>query len=142
MTDQDASLQTIAHGGRTYAICIRRHHRWDQTRFLTGDGDPMQLGLLAYGSGDEIRAHVHGTDERRINTMTEVLFCVEGKLRFTFYDPEAQWAQVAQCTVQAGDLLFVLAGGHGGQALEPSRLIEIKQGPFLGAGDKTYHPGS
>jgi hypothetical protein len=33
--------------------------------------------------------------------------------------------------------LFFVVGGHGFEMLEPTEMIEVKQGPFMGDSDKT-----
>ncbi|MCX6327803.1 MAG: hypothetical protein NT144_14345, partial [Bacteroidia bacterium] len=35
-----------------------------------------------------------------------------------------------------GDVILLAAGGHGFEMIEPSEIIEIKQGPYVGERDK------
>ena len=37
----------------------------------------------------------------------------------------------------AGDLILLCGGGHSFEMLEETSMIEVKQGPFAGDGDKT-----
>ena len=39
-------------------------------------------------------------------------------------------------TLGAGDVILLAFGGHGFTMLEPTEMIEIKQGPYLGDQDK------
>jgi hypothetical protein len=39
--------------------------------------------------------------------------------------------------VETGDVILLAAGGHGFEMLEPSEMIEVKQGPYCGDQDKT-----
>lgn len=41
----------------------------------------------------------------------------------------------------AGDVILLATGGHGFEMLEPSELIEVKQGPYPGDEDKTRFEG-
>ena len=38
--------------------------------------------------------------------------------------------------LKAGDVVVLLSGGHSFTMLEPSQLVEIKQGPYLGEKEK------
>ena len=37
----------------------------------------------------------------------------------------------------AGDVILLIAGGHGFEVLEELNMIEVKQGPYVGDADKT-----
>jgi hypothetical protein len=39
--------------------------------------------------------------------------------------------------LEAGDVILLAAGGHGFTMLEPTEMIEVKQGPYAGDRDKT-----
>jgi hypothetical protein len=39
--------------------------------------------------------------------------------------------------INSGDFLLLASGGHGFEMLEPTEMIEIKQGPYAGETDKT-----
>ena len=38
---------------------------------------------------------------------------------------------------QQGDVILLIAGGHGFEVLEDLNMIEVKQGPYVGDADKT-----
>ena len=38
---------------------------------------------------------------------------------------------------EAGDVVLLAFGGHGFEMLEPTEIIEVKQGPYAGEHDKT-----
>ena len=40
-------------------------------------------------------------------------------------------------TLHEGDLVLLSEGGHGIEVIEEARIIEVKQGPFVGGKDKT-----
>ena len=39
-------------------------------------------------------------------------------------------------TLQSGDLILLCGGGHSFEMLEDTSMIEVKQGPYAGEGDK------
>jgi hypothetical protein len=39
--------------------------------------------------------------------------------------------------LSAGDVILLAFGGHGFEMLEPTEIIEVKQGPYAGDQDKT-----
>ena len=39
--------------------------------------------------------------------------------------------------LEAGDIILLATGGHGFEVLEATEIIEVKQGPYMGEGDKT-----
>lgn len=43
--------------------------------------------------------------------------------------------------LMAGDVILLARGGHGFEMLEPTEIIEVKQGPYAGDGDKTRFEG-
>jgi hypothetical protein len=133
-------IEYFHHRDELIGLCVRGSHRWDRTEFLTPDGFYQQLGLLAYDGDERVRPHAHHRVPRTVDATMEVLFCVSGRIEYTFYDAENDWKEICRCLLEPGDTLCLFGAGHGGRALEPTRLIEVKQGPFLGARDKYYYP--
>ena len=62
-----------------------------------------------------------------------------GKLRVDFYNSQREY--VNSNVLEAGDVLLLIAGGHGFEVLEDIEMIEVKQGPYLGEQDKTRFEG-
>ena len=65
----------------------------------------------------------------------EVLFIKSGRVRVDFYSEDQEYLESS--VLQAGDVILLAFGGHGFEMLEPSEIIEVKQGPYAGDGDKT-----
>ena len=133
-------IELIMHKDQIVGLCIRKEHTWENTEFLTPDNFYQQIGLLYYGEKHDVKAHAHYKVPRTVNFTQEMLFCVSGRIVYTFYDVEENWREIASCELTGGDVLCLFGAGHGGKALEPTRLIEVKQGPFLGVKDKFYYP--
>ncbi|MBN1409483.1 MAG: hypothetical protein JW969_01470 [Spirochaetales bacterium] len=133
-------VEYFKHNGQLIGMCVRGSHSWDKTEFLTDDDNYQQVGLLYYEEGHDVKPHAHYKVPRTVHFTQEVLFCVSGRIVYTFYDADHDWAEITSCELHPNDMLCLFGAGHGAKALEPTRLIEIKQGPFLGAKDKFYYP--
>ena len=65
----------------------------------------------------------------------EVLFIKTGVVRVDFYSVNQDYLESR--ILRAGDVILLAFGGHGFEMLEPSQIIEVKQGPYMGENDKT-----
>ena len=52
-----------------------------------------------------------------------------------FYDDDQNYLESR--ILNQGDVVLLAFGGHGFEMLEASEMIEVKQGPYAGEGDKT-----
>ena len=121
--------------GDELAIVIGTESRPPGISFVTDDDSVHQLGLLSWPKGHVIDAHVHNPLERSIDSTQEVLFVRSGAVRVDLYGHD----QVYQTSrvLTAGDVIFLASGGHGFEILEDADIVEVKQGPYLGEGEKT-----
>lgn len=100
--------------------------------FFSADEDFIQVGTWRYDSGKQLAAHIHNEAERIIAFTQEVLFIRKGRIAAQIYDYDHN--KVDELICEAGDVLILLAGGHGYTILEDdTRVLEIKNGPYLGA---------
>lgn len=100
--------------------------------FYSKDEEVIQVGTWQYNSGKELMKHIHNEVERKIVRTNEVLYVVSGKVKAFIYDLEE--TMVEELIVDAGDTLILLDCGHGYEIMEDStKVIEIKNGPYLGA---------
>ena len=60
-------------------------------------------------------------------------------LRVDFYRNDQTYLK--STILQKGDIILLASGGHGFQVLEEVEMVEIKQGPYLGAKDKIRFEG-
>lgn len=67
------------------------------------------------------------------------MFIKKGKLRVDFYSAQQQYLESR--LLEAGDVILLIKGGHGFEVLEEVEMIEVKQGPYMGDGDKTRFTG-
>ncbi|MCK4821554.1 hypothetical protein KA005_37655, partial [bacterium] len=86
-------------------------------------------------AGYVISPHVHNPVPRQVEYTKEVLYIKSGRLRVDFYSETQEYLE--STILEAGDVILLAYGGHGFEMLEPSEIIEVKQGPYSGDQDKT-----
>ena len=89
--------------------------------------------------GYVIQPHVHNPVAREVQFTKEVLIIRSGKVRVDFYDDDQNYLESR--ILNQGDIVLLAFGGHGFEMLEASEMIEVKQGPYAGEGDKTRFVG-
>jgi hypothetical protein len=117
-----------------YALIIPRDFHQSGARFFTPDDFSQQLGYLSYPKGHQIEPHIHCEVAREVVRTQEVLIVRKGRLRVDFYNDRREYLDSR--TLAAGDVILLVQGGHGFEVLDSCEMIEIKQGPYLGDGDK------
>ena len=90
---------------------------------------------MSYAPGTVIPPHTHNLLRREVLYTREALFIRKGKVRIDFYAEQRRY-RVSR-VLGAGDVVLLIAGGHGFEVLEEVNMIEVKQGPYLGDADKT-----
>lgn len=128
-------IEPINHNGQMIALILRAEFRQDGIRFFTPDEFSQQLGYMNRPKGYVIPPHVHNETERKVHFTKEVLFIKSGSVRVDFYDDSREYLESR--ILGAGDVVLLAFGGHGFEMLEPSEMIEVKQGPYAGDTDKT-----
>jgi hypothetical protein len=129
-------MEIIASNGRTLAYVIRASWLPEKTTFVTPPDYKQQVGFVVGAGGSEIRRHVHRPLQRTIVGTSEVLVVRRGRCEVDFYDDDRQ--PVATRELNEGDLLLLVAGGHGFRMLDDTVLLEVKQGPYTGVEDKDH----
>ena len=128
-----AEFVEVKEGDLVLARHIPADAGWrDGLNFFSPDGDFIQVGTWGYGTGKELKAHIHNEVRREVLWTQEVLFVRKGQLRANIFDTKQN--KVAELNVQAGDIIILLRGGHGYDILEDgTQVLEIKNGPYVGA---------
>jgi mannose-6-phosphate isomerase-like protein (cupin superfamily) len=127
-------IETIKQGSLVLAIILRRTFSRDGIEFLTPSNFSQQLGYMKRPQGYVIAPHVHNPVKREVQYTKEVLFIRTGRLRVDFYDEQKIYLKSS--VLEQGDVILLAYGGHGFEMLEESEIIEVKQGPYAGEGDK------
>ena len=127
-------LDKIKFDGLNCAIIIRNNYKNYGIEFFTADSDSQQLGYMNRPEGYEIKPHRHNLVPREVHLTQEVLFIKSGKVRVDFYNNDQFYLESR--ILYSGDVILLSDGGHGFKMLEPSEIIEVKQGPYCGEMDK------
>ena len=125
----------IHYGETLLAIIIPSGYRANGIDFFTPGSFSQQLGYMCHPAGHEILPHDHNPVPRTVEWTQEVLLVRSGKVRLDIYAPGSR-AYLESRVLLPGDVVLLAHGGHGFTMLEPSELIEAKQGPYAGAQDK------
>ena len=128
-------IENILLEGRTLAVVLRTNHHADGIEFFTPNDFSQQLGYMNRPQGYVIPPHVHNPVPREVQFTKEVLFIKSGRVRVDFYDDEQNYLESR--ILEQGDVILLAFGGHGFEMLDPTEMIEVKQGPYAGEADKT-----
>ena len=127
-------VETIASEGTVLCYVLRAAMRPGHTTFVTGPDAAFQVGHIVHPRGHVIPRHLHCSTERRITTTSEVLLVQRGRCELDVYETNRRFVRTEE--LREGDILVMLAGGHGFRMLDDTVLLEIKQGPYLGPSEK------
>jgi mannose-6-phosphate isomerase-like protein (cupin superfamily) len=124
----------VKDGDTTQAIIIPAAERGPGVHFVTPPDLSQQLAYMCHPSGHVIEPHFHLAVPREVHFTQEVLIINKGRLRVDFYDGSGTYRESR--ILAAGDVILLIEGGHGFEVLDELEMIEVKQGPYLGAQDK------
>jgi len=139
MSLQKKSEEKVLCNGKMLAFILRTSFYKDGITFFTPSDFSQQLGYMNRPQGYVIPPHVHNPVTREVDYTKEVLFIKSGKARVDFYDDDQTYLESR--VLQSGDVILLAFGGHGFEMLEPTEIIEVKQGPYAGEADKTRFTG-
>lgn len=128
-------IDRIVYGNQELALIIRRSFHKDGIEFFTPSNYSQQIGYMNRAAGYVIAPHVHNAVKREVQFTKEVLLIRSGRLRVDFYSDQQQYLE--STILETGDVILLAYGGHGFEMLEPTEIIEVKQGPYTGEQDKT-----
>ena len=126
-------VETVEHAGDTYALIVRANATSsDKYNFLTDERGPLQLGMNFYQRGETIKAHYHLQRHIETNSVVqEFLLIGAGRASLTLYD-KADQRPFKTLQLDTGDMVLLLAGGHGLEIQEDTKIVELKLGPYDG----------
>ena len=116
------------------AYIIRASFSPDETTFVTPPEFKQQVGFVVYPQNGEIARHVHLPLERHLVGTSEVIVVRSGRCLLDVYGDDREL--VATRELAQGDVMLMVGGGHGFRMLEPTVLLEVKQGPYTGLEEK------
>ena len=123
-------IEKIIHGNKTLAMVISGEPMEEGIQFYTPDANTLQAGKHCHSAGKIIKPHKHCPVKiERTGLLQEVLYIEEGKVNVTFYSDEGR--KIDSKELVKGDMILLIEGGHGFEFLEKTRMIEIKEGPYI-----------
>ena len=128
------NIEFIKKGEELLALIIRQDHSQEGTEFFTPEKFPQQVGFVSKEKGEIIQAHTHRPLKREIYLTQEVLIIRKGRIKVDLYAQDKEYFDSR--VLEAGDVILLVGGGHGYEALENVKMVEIKQGPYLGKDDR------
>ena len=127
-------VEIIESDGVPLAYIIDPRWQPGETTFMTPGDFGLQMGMIVYGAGQDIPAHVHLPITRQVEGTSECIVVRKGRCRVTIYDSQRNF--VAERDLEEGAIILLLGGGHGFHLYEDTILFEVKQGPYAGNKDK------
>ena len=127
-------LEEIKKSEVLLGIIIKAEYEESGISFLTSADNILQVGYMSYSEKKVIQPHIHNKYKRNIEGTQEVIYVKEGKVRVSFYDENKEF--VCMRELYTGDCVVLIGGGHGFEILEPTKMIEIKNGPYAYDQDK------
>lgn len=120
--------------GVLMALVVRQVDGRVGNHFITPEHLNLQVGLLRYDAGEKCAPHSHPPAKRETLGTDEVIYIEEGLVLIRlFIEDKYHTSKV----VGKGDVVVFTGGfGHQVEAITDARLLEVKQGPYLGTGDK------
>ena len=119
-----------SNNGKIIAIVVEKDFNKDGINFISKEDFPLQLGVNNYRKGSIIKPHFHIEKEITINKIQEVIHIESGRIIVNLYDLNGK--KIKSVELSTGDTIFLVDGGHGFEILEDTKIIEVKQGPYLG----------
>lgn len=120
----------IKKDGVLYAILHNKYSWKEGLNFITPDEMFCQVGTFWYQEGKRCEPHRHICNDRPNDLTQECNIVIAGLVRVFLYDDNNQMFYSVVLT--AGDLIVMVAGGHGFEILEPdTKIVECKNGPFI-----------
>lgn len=124
-------MKRVAHATDLYAFIFSPDDFRPGARFFSESEWPLQVGLMTFPLGHSIAAHAHLLQSNpRPQPTQEFLLVASGKIEADFFTEGGQFLQTE--ILNKGCILFQIRGGHAFRFLEPTQLIEVKSGPYLG----------
>lgn len=127
-------VQKIICNGKLYSVILKAEYEKDGIEFFTPDDFSQQLAYMKREKNYIIPPHIHNKVQRDVFLTKETIFVRKGKVRIDYYDDDKNYLESR--IVETGDVILLAYGGHGFKMLEPTEMIEVKQGPYVGEMDK------
>ncbi len=134
-------IENICYNNKVIAIIIYRDHCIEENKieFISPNDYLLQLGYMNRPVGYNVVPHIHNPVRRETYGTQEVLFIKDGKILIDFYSYDQTFLESRE--LSTGDVILLCGAGHGITMLEPTIMIEVKNGPFIEGADKGRFEG-
>ena len=112
-------IERVEADGTVLAIILREGTMEPGIHFFTPGDYSQQLGCMRHPTGHVIEPHVHNPVPRAVHFTQEALFLRRGRLRVDFYTETKTYLESR--VLGAGDVILLVAGGHGFQGTRGDR---------------------
>ncbi len=129
-------VEKVIYDNLLYAIILRHNFDCEGVKFFTDGAGLLEFGYMSHPVGHNIQPHKHHPYERTTFGTQEVLYIKKGRVQVDFYSATND-NFIGTEELLCGDWILFTGGGHGFKMLEPSVMIEVKNGPYAADGDKT-----
>jgi hypothetical protein len=131
-------MRQVVHDNKTYALILSQEDFCSAAKFVSEPEWPLQVGLLRFPAAHMIAAHAHLRHDGCGPCLTqEFLLVISGSMEADFFNEVGKRFHTE--TINQGEALFHIQGGHAFRFGEEAKLFEVKSGPYLGRDkDKVY----
>ena len=129
-------IEKIIYKNKLFALIVRGKYRKKRgINFFTSKNSIQQFGYMKHKKNYVIKPHKHNQRLTKILKTTEVILLLKGSLRVDFYNNKKKY--LFSNIINEKDIIMLVHGGHGFKVLKNVEMIEVKQGPYSLASDKT-----
>ena len=132
-------IERIMHKDSLLAIIVYGNYKKEGISFITPNDFSLQLGFMTHPAEYVIKPHMHHPVRRETVGTQEVLIIKEGAILIEFYSYEREYLESRK--LSKGDVILLVSAGHGMTTLEPTTMIEVKNGPYRPEEDKEKFDG-
>jgi len=122
-------IKKIIHNEEILGVIFRNGKIGPGINFFTEPENSLQAGILNHPKGHIILPHIHNKVERTVVETQEMLYIEKGKMKVTFFTENGE--KICDEILMVGDLVILMRKGHGMEMLEDSKIIYVKQGPYV-----------
>jgi len=97
-------------------------------QFHTDKDQPLQLATMGWAEGHVVPPHVHLRRERVADRTQEFMLVRSGRVYVSIFTSARELVRTV--TLDAGDCILLLSGGHSMQADSDASILYVKTGPY------------
>ncbi len=128
-------IETVTSGLEPIALIIRTEYDEPGIQFFTPANFSQQVAFMRHPPGHKIAAHVHNLQLRQVLYTQEVLFIRRGRVTVNLYSSDRK--PICSRILNSGISFCFVEADTPSKLMEETSMIEVKQGPYAGDGDKT-----